>query len=496
MKEDIRIAEYFYTERIPKTLVMLSDGTSAFEDDLPSPETLALSNITILDRRPSYKKVVRWCKLTGMEVLEESTWAGKYIPVVPVYGQVLVLEGKRKKYGLVRMAKDAQRMYNYWQTSMTESVALAPKAKWLIVEGQDEGHENEWAQANIKSAAVLRYKQKDIEGQPAPAPTRLQPEPPPIGVMTAAESINKDLQAVVGIVDPNQLPAGNISGKALMGQQQQIDLSNFHYFDNLTRSIRHTGKIILDLIPKIYDRERVLRIIGADGQPEMVTLNERKVDEMGVEKVLNDVTIGEYDVVMDTGPGYQSKRLEAVNAMMPLLANNEQLFQIAGDLVFRNMDFPGADVIADRLAAANPMAQIDEKTDLPPQVQMQIMQAKQNMDAMAQQIEALQMEIRNRGQIAQIKEEGATRRKLMEVTAKAHNTETMAEVKVNDQNTRSITSQNKTEIDAIVELLIHNLNTDKLIAEIDRRNREQQYYTQFAAQDIEHGANPFTQQNM
>jgi len=496
MKEDIRIAEYFYTERIPKTLVMLSDGTSAFEDDLPSPETLALSNITILDRRPSYKKVVRWCKLTGMEVLEESTWAGKYIPVVPVYGQVLVLEGKRKKYGLVRMAKDAQRMYNYWQTSMTESVALAPKAKWLIVEGQDEGHENEWAQANIKSAAVLRYKQKDIEGQPAPAPTRLQPEPPPIGVMTAAESINKDLQAVVGIVDPNQLPAGNISGKALMGQQQQIDLSNFHYFDNLTRSIRHTGKIILDLIPKIYDRERVLRIIGADGQPEMVTLNERKVDEMGVEKVLNDVTIGEYDVVMDTGPGYQSKRLEAVNAMMPLLANNEQLFQIAGDLVFRNMDFPGADVIADRLAAANPMAQIDEKTDLPPQVQMQIMQAKQNMDAMAQQIEALQMEIRNRGQIAQIKEEGATRRKLMEVTAKAHNTETMAEVKVNDQNTRSITSQNKTEIDAIVELLIHNLNTDKLIAEIDRRNREQQYYAQFAAQDIEQGANPFTQQNM
>ncbi|NBU73320.1 MAG: hypothetical protein EBS53_18080, partial [Bacteroidetes bacterium] len=403
MKEDIRIAEYFYTERIPKTLVMLSDGTSAFEDDLPSPETLALSNITILDRRPSYKKVVRWCKLTGMEVLEESTWAGKFIPVVPVYGQVLVLEGKRKKYGLVRMAKDAQRMYNYWQTSMTESVALAPKAKWLIAEGQDEGHENEWAQANIKSAAVLRYKQKDIEGQPAPPPTRLQPEPPPVGIMTAAESINKDLQAVVGIVDPNQLPQGNISGKALMGQQQQIDLSNFHYFDNLTRSIRHTGKIILDLIPKIYDRERVLRIIGADGQPEMVTLNERKVDELGVEKILNDVTVGEYDVVMDTGPGYQSKRLEAVNAMMPLLANNEQLFQIAGDLVFRNMDFPGADVIADRLAAANPMAQIDEKTDLPPQVQMQIMQAKQNMDSMAQQIEALQMEIRNRGQIAQIK---------------------------------------------------------------------------------------------
>ena len=489
MKEDIRIAEYFHTERKATTLVLLSDGTKLYKEDLPDADMMLAAGVSIVSERKTYKKVIKWCKVTSMQVLEEGEWIGSYIPVIPVYGAQLTVEDKRKKFGLVRHAKDPQRMYNFWRTSQTESIALAPKAKWLLAEGQDEGHENEWAQANIKSAPVLRYKQTDIEGRPAPAPTRLQPEAVPAGIVEAAASINGDLQAVLGIFDPNQMPTGNMSGKALNGQQQQIDLSNYHFYDNLTRSIKHTGKIILDLIPKIYDAERVMRIIGDDGQPDMVTINQR--DAVGA--ILNDVTVGEYDIVMDTGPGYQSKRIQAVEAMMPLMAKDE-LFKIAGDLVFRNMDFPGADIIADRLAASNPLAQIDDKSPIPPQVQMQLAQSKQVIEQQQQQMQAMQLEINNRGQVAQIKEDGATKRKLMEVTSKAHNTETMAEVKVNDQNTRAITSQNKTEIDAIVQLLLHHMDTSRLTAEIERRNMEQNQYAQFAAQDISQGGSPFLQQ--
>jgi hypothetical protein len=488
-KEDIRVAEYFYIERERAKLYLLSDGTSGFADSNNFFARVEASGLTVIDERDSFRKAVKWIKCTAIEVLEEKTMAGKYIPVVPCYGAQVIVDDKRKKYGLVRFAKDPQRMYNFWRTSMTESVALAPKAKWLLAEGQDEGHENEWAMANIKSTPVLRYKQKDIEGQPAPTPTRLQPEPPPTGIMEAAGAISADLQMVLGIMDPNQLPSGNISGKALMGQQNQVDLSNFHFYDNMTRSIRHTGKIILDLIPKIYDTQRVMRIIGSDGQPDMTTINE--ANEIG--EVLNDVTVGEYDVVMDTGPGFQSRRQQAVESMMPLLTGNAELFNIAGDLVFRNMDFPGADVIADRLAAMNPMAQIDEKSDIPPQAQMELAQSKQMIQQLQQQLQAAGLEINNRSQVAQIKEEGATRRKLMEVTAKAHNTETMAEVKVNDQNTRAITSQNKTEIEAITDLLLHRMDTARLREEIEKRNLEQQQYAMTAAQDISQGASPFTQ---
>lgn len=488
-KEDIRIAEYFYIERTPAKLYLLNDKSRLFKDQLPSKEFMAMHGLEIVGERDSYKKVVKWCKLTAMEILEERDWPGKYIPVVPVYGGRIVIDSKSIKYGLVRYAKDPQKMYNFWQTSMTEAIALAPKAKWLLAEGQDEGHENEWAAANIKATPVLRYKQTDIEGRQAPVPTRLQPEPPPAGIMAAAESVSNDLQQVVGIFDPSQLPTGNISGKALNGQQQQVDMTNYHYYDNLTKSIAQTGRIILDLIPKIYDSERVMRIIGVDGKPDLITINE--ASQVG--RVLNDVTVGEYDVSMDTGPGYASRRIQAVDAMMPLIGSSPELFQAAGDLVFRQMDFPGAEIIADRLAAVNPLAQIDEKSDVPPQVQMQLAQAKQQMQMMQQQMQAMQLEINNRSQVAQIKEEGANKRKLMDVTAKAHNTETMAEVKVNDQNTRSVTSQNKTEIDALVNLLIHNMPIDALAREIERRNAEQMMAATYAVQDIDQGKNPFMQ---
>jgi hypothetical protein len=493
-KEDIRVAEYFYVERKKTKLLLLSDGTKVYKDEAPSPEILAAAGIMVVGERETMRKQIKWCKLTGLEILEERDWSGRYIPVVPVYGQQLTVEDKRKKYGLVRNAKDAQRMYNYWQTSLTESIALAPKAKWLLAEGQDEGHENEWAQANIKSMPVLRYKQTDINGKEAPAPQRLQPEPPPAGVIAAAMSIDKDLQSVVGIFDPSQLPQGNMSGKAIRGQQMQQDMTNFHYYDNLVRSMKHTGRIILDLIPKIYDRERVLRIIGYDGQPEMVTLNQRTQDEMGVEKVLNDVTVGEYDVYMDTGPGYQSKRQEAVEAMMPMISTNQELFNLAGDLVFRNMDFPGAEVIADRLAANNPLAQIDEKSEIPPQIQMQLMQAQKQIADMQQMIAAMELEKQYRSDVEMVRQEGETKRKLMDVTSRAYNTDTINEAKVNQQILNSQANQNKAELDAVTKMLLKRMDIGELRQVIAEKDAEQAQVAAFAEAEVNKSSNPFLQQ--
>jgi hypothetical protein len=458
MKEDIRLAEYFYTERKAIKLCLLSDGTSVEESDLPPQEVLDASGITILDKRDSYKKQIKWCKLTAMQVLEEGEWAGKYIPIVPVYGQETVVEAKKKRFGLVRMAKDPQRMYNFWQTSLTESVALAPKAKWLLAEGQDEGHENEWAQANIKSMPVLRYKQTDIDGKPAPVPQRLQPEPPPTGVMAAAQSMTTDLMQVVGIFDPAQLPTGNLSGKALQGQQQQVDMTNFHYYDNLTRSIRQTGRIILDLIPKIYDKERVMRIIGDDGKPEILTINQYGQDEEGIDRILNDVTVGEYDIVMDTGPGYNSKRQEAVESMMALFAADPTLIQQAGDLLVRNMDFPGADTIADRLAVNNPLAKVDDKSKVPPRVQMELQQLSAQNQQLQQAVQELQMVIKQRQDIEGVKQDAETKRKLMDVTAKANDTEVREETRRRDTDIDNQTKIEIEELKATVALLLARMN--------------------------------------
>jgi len=457
-KEDIRVAEYFYTERIKDMLLELSDGTTGYSTEIPSKEVLAQAGITVIAKRDVWRKKIKYCKLTAMQILEEGEWAGKYIPIVPVFGQEVRVDDKHKKFGLVRMAKDPQRMYNYWSTALTETVALAPKAKWLLAEGQDEGHENEWAMANIKAMPVLRYKQTDIEGRPAPQPTRLQPEPPPAGVMSALQSMNQDLQAVVGIFDPSQLPQGLQSGKSINGQQMQADMTNFHYYDNLTRSIRHTGRIILDLIPKIYDRERVMRIIGDDGKPEIVTLNQPGSDENGVAKVLNDVTVGEYDVVMDTGPGYNSKRQEAVDAMTSLFAADPALVQIAGDLYVRNMDFPGSDVIADRLAVNNPLAQIDEKSEVPPQAQMMIAQGKKTIEQLQQQIQMMQMDSKYRASVQEQVQQAETEREKMRLQVRREDTQLRTDTTAHDTVIKTQTQIEIEQMKAQLALVLAHIN--------------------------------------
>ena len=461
-KEEIRIAEYWYTERESVVLLQLSDGSTIYEDEFDK-KLAEEYNISVVNKRQSVRKKIKWAKLTAMQVLEEGEWAGRYIPIIPVYGQSTIVQGKHKKFGLVRMAKDPQRMYNYWSTALTETVALAPKAKWLLAEGQDEGHENEWAQANIKAMPVLRYKQTDIEGRPANPPIRQSPEQPPTGAMAAMQSMNLDLQAVIGIYDPSQLPQGIQSGKAIQGQQMQADMTNMHYYDNLTRAIRQCGRVLLDLIPKIYDTQRSMRIIGDDGKPEIMTINERKMDEQGIQRILNDVTIGEFDVVMDTGPGYNSKRQEAVDAMMQLFQAEPALVQVAGDLLVRNMDFPGSDVIADRLAINNPLAQIDDMSSVPPAIQMKLKQDQATIQQLQQQIQQMQMAIKQRQDIEQVKQDNETKRELMRQTTRAHDTEMRTQTTAQDTVVKTEAQKEIEAMKAQLALILAqmNLRTEK-----------------------------------
>ena len=271
-KSEIRVAEFWRLERVQKTLVLLSDGTRAFEDELP----LLPPSVTVIDRRKSWRKRLRYWKVTGLEVLEQKDLPGKWLPIIPVYGKSSIVEGRRRRKGLVRNARDPATMYNFWRTSMTESVALAPKAKWLMAAGQDEGFENEWRDANISALPVLHHNQTDIDGKDAPPPQRLQPEPPAEGIMAAAASIGEDMSAVLGIVDPAMRIGGNVSGKALNAERQQSDTSTFNFYDNLTRSIAQVGRVLLDLIPHYYSEPgRVVRIVGDDGKAKTTTLNQQ-----------------------------------------------------------------------------------------------------------------------------------------------------------------------------------------------------------------------------
>lgn len=485
-KDEIRVAEYFEVSEKADTLYMLADKSTVWEDQYALMRQSGMLMPPVIAERPSYRKKILWYKLTALEVLERREWAGRWIPIIPVFGNVVLMDGKKKRFGIVRNAKDPQKMYNYWRTTMTESVALAPKAKWLLAEGQDEGFEQEWMQANLSSRPILHFKQRDANNEPAPPPQRMQPEPPPEGAMVAAMAISDDLSSVLGIVEPAQRISGNVSGKALQAERLESDMSNFHFYDNLTRSIAHTGKVILDLAPKIYDTQRTLRIIGEDGRASLVTVNEKQWnDEGAVEKVLNDITVGEYDVVMDTGPGYNTKRAEAVEAFSTLLNSplGEEVAKVGPDLAIRVIDAPGMDTLADRLAAANPLAQLDEFSDIPESAQMMIKSLQQKLQEAQGVIQAQGIELKLKGGIEQMKQQGETERELIKAHTKVHDTQSRdntAIIKNREDNAawmhdtamKGQAQISVAELKGVVDLLKSHLDAAAAKEAADREERE------------------------
>jgi hypothetical protein len=461
-KEEIRLAEYYWIESRRAKLCLLSDGTTAWASEMPGPDILGALGLSVVRERDSLRKQVRWAKVTGSEVLDERDVPGRFIPVVPVYGVNVPIDGKRLRCGMVRFARDPQRLVNYWQTAITESVAMAPKAKWLMQDGQDEDYENEWRGANISAIPVLHYKGTNAAGQPAPAPQRLQPEPPPGGAIESAMLASQNLQRVLGMFDPvNVQHTGPKSGEAIRQEAGQSEQGNFHFYDNLTRSIKHTWRIFLDYMPVIYDAQRTMRIIGEDGKSSQTTINEVRE---GTTELRNPMNVGLYDVVMETGPGYNTKRQEAVGNLMQLLESplGPRIAAVADDVIVRSMDFHGAQTVAERLAAANPLSSVDEQSDIPPHIQMVVKQLQANLQKLTQENEQLKTKQALETHNIAMRENAETAREHMRLAAQAHAAELKHSQATGDTHTRALTAQNVEEIRGIVQLLIHHLDASQL----------------------------------
>lgn len=392
-KDTVRVAEYLFKTFKKVPIVQLSDGSVVEEDQLPEelPE-----GITVKQKRTATLPAIKWCKINGLEVLERTDWLGLWIPIIPVLGSEMVVNGKRILSGLVRHAKDPQRMYNYWATAETEMIALAPKAPFIGAEGQFEGHEVKWKTANIKNHAYLEYKPVSLGGQPAPAPQRNGYEPPVQAISQARAQSNDDLKSTTGIYDATLGNRSNEnSGVAIQRRNVQSQTSNFHYSDNLTRALRHAGRILIDLIPKIYDTPRIGRIIGEDGTAEMVPLNQPY--QQGGQDINHQLSEGKYDVTVTSGPSYSTRRQEAAATMMDFTKALPQTAPMISDLIARNMDWPGADQIADRLKKTLPpgIAEDDKnKQPIPPQAQAQMQQMGQMIDQLTQHLNVATDEIK------------------------------------------------------------------------------------------------------
>jgi hypothetical protein len=383
-KEWCRVVEYFYKEYTQKTLLLLTDGSKGYLEDLP--EDHRPPEYRIKAKRTVAVPQVKWCKMNGIEVLDETDWLGQWIPVVPVLGDELDVNGKRVLEGIVRHAKDPARMYNYWVSAETEMIALAPKAPFIGVAGQFEGYEEKWTSANRKNLAYLEYNPKTVAGNLAPPPQRNQYEPPIQAINHARMASRDDLKATTGIYASGLGEQGNEqTGRAILARQHQGQISNFHYIDNMTRAIRHAGRILVDLIPKIYDTERIVRIIAPDGGQKMVKVNgpTGEVDPKTKVERIYALGVGKYDVVVEAGPSYHTKREEALASMLQLSQNYPKLMEVAGDIVVGNMDWEGALEISNRLKKTLPPGYAEDEQgneEMPPEAIKKIQDMQQLID--------------------------------------------------------------------------------------------------------------------
>lgn len=401
--DGVWICEYWVREEVAREICQLSDGTILDAKECDQPEMAAIIEAMGLQetarRTVSSYKVTQYI-MSGAETLETNEWAGKYIPIVPVFGDEVIIEGKKYYLSAIYNSKDAQRNYNFWRSVSTESVSDNSKTPYIGEEGSFVDPQK-WANSNRQKYAYLEHK----KGSPMP---QKQPYAGiPSGAIQEALNSADDIKATMGMYDASLGAQGNeTSGRAILARQREGDVSTFHFIDNMSRSIRQIGKIVVDLIPKVYTGERIIRVLGEDGKvPQNVKIGQAQTNDMQEgedqqQEGLNlnrvyDLSVGKYDIVVDSGPSFTTKRQEAATQMTEMVRAFPQLMQVAGDILASNLDWPGADELAKRM-----------KTMLPPQLQEKkpgILQMQQQMQQMQQQAQTAVAQLQN--EIEQLKKD-------------------------------------------------------------------------------------------
>jgi hypothetical protein len=421
-KDSIRIAEYYWCEYEPDTLLQLGDGTTALKSKLPEGSKVAAGMLSlgdgqvfqVINQRETKSKKWYWCKLVGGETepVDKKEWMGSYLPIITVVGKELNVNGKIVRKGIVRDLKDPARMVNYSYSASVETLALQNKVPYLAASESIENFEDIWGAANLENRAYLPWNAYDEEGRQLPKPERQAPAVMPSAQVQMLQLSTEEMRAASGQQNANfGIKSEAASGVGIQRLKAQGEIATFHFPDNLARALTYEMRVLVDLIPKVYDTKRIIRILGLDGTEEKAVLDpemqqpyaETQGEEAGeVQKIFNPL-MGRYDVAISTGPSYQTQRQEAADTLTELTTRNPQLMQIAGDLVMRSYDFPMAEEMAKRIEKTLPPNLQDKKDgqpELPPEVQQQMQQADQQIQQMDQVIQKMQEELQQKDDAA------------------------------------------------------------------------------------------------
>jgi hypothetical protein len=418
-QDAIRVCEYQYVEETEANHIVVEapDGgqIDLSEDDYWTLAKQIGYSPKVVSTFMAKKRTVKWCKLNGSEVLEETEFPSQWIGFIPVIGYELWIEGKRYLCGLTRRMMEAQRAYNYERSALVEAVAMQPKAPAMVAIEAITGHEKHWNTLNSGTPAYLPYNAVDDEGRPIPLPSRLAPPAFPSAFAQGGQLALGDLEASVGMTQSNLgNPNNATSGRQERERKEQGATATFHFVDNLSRSIEHAGRILVDMIPRLYDVKRQARILGQDGSNDAIDIDPQMGQAVRRERgkvVAINPGVGTYDVRIQAGANYVTQRQEAAEGITEILQAAPQFAPVLAPSLVKLKDWPDADKVARMLLAmAPPEVQAianegqDGEQPIPQQVRAQLQQMQQQMQEMGQMLDAGEKELeRLQGESEQLK---------------------------------------------------------------------------------------------
>lgn len=356
----IRVAEYWTRTAQERELILLTNGDTLWEDEL-TPELIGAYSslgVGVRARRTSERWKVECRKITGVEVLEQYDWEGSFIPLIPVIGEEIEVGDEVFRHGITYPTMDSQRSYNFARSAMLETVAAQPKAPFLVTTKMVAAHKAAWEKLNEGNPPVLPYDPDPMAPQ---GPQRLSPPNMATAWYQEAMVADGDMKAVTGIYDASLGEKSNeTSGVAIRARDQQGETASYVYIDNQMAAVRHCGRMLIELIPKIYTGERVIRIMGEDGALERFSRINQILPDGRIE---NDISVGQFDLEVSIGPAFATKRAEAAERMMSLVQAVPAIGQYGADMIIKAMDMPYGDKLAERLGMALIPPGMDEELD-------------------------------------------------------------------------------------------------------------------------------------
>lgn len=362
-EEGIRVAEYFYREPCEKTILLLQSGEVV---EVNSKNKTALmqteagqyfttdkgEQLAVVKSRTINAYKIMWCKICGLDEPLEGPLevASQYIPVVPVLPEEFMLEGKPVWKGIIRDARDSSRQYDYAASANIETIALSNKSPLMIGKSQLEGNETQWKNAHLIPYPYLVYN--DSQNPNMPQRTAAAQQQP--GLLTTMQQATADLEDTIGIYRAGLgAPSNEKSGIAIRERKESSDVGTYEYHDNLSRAIQWGYRILLDMIPRIYDTERGLRLMNPDDTEAFAEINKTVVAPDGSKVIINDITQGKYDIAVTLGPSYATQRQEGQQILSDILTSvaplAPQTVPVILPRLFKMIDLPEAAEITKEL---------------------------------------------------------------------------------------------------------------------------------------------------